>query len=433
MILIPRPLIDIPPGRQRGDLDSQAVAELRDSIEAVGLLHPIVVSRDAKGRYLLRAGENRLAALGLLHAEGLTYNHGDAAFTSDLIACTDFGELSPLQAFRIELEENLRRKDLPWQKQHAALAKLYELEAGAASHIEAVRNTAAIAYKVTPEDVTARAAGVPKIGVIAQKILLGQHLSDPDIAGARTAKDAMKILLRKQRKEQDSHKATPTIPNLFQGDIRAILPTFPDAHFDGVCSDPPYGIGISQFSTQSSSEQEYDDSPETWLPLMEYFTQQLSRILRANAFGYLFCDLANFATLRTLVEKVGFEAFPRPLIWDRSPDGRLTTPEKWPRRCYECILYFRRGDRPLYEVRSDVLRYPADRDTRNYHGAKKPVDLFVDLLERTCRPGDRVLDPFAGSGPLLRAGRKLHLETWLVEKDPGYFGLIQTLLEGDTL
>lgn len=79
-----------------------------------------------------------------------------------------------------------------------------------------------------------------------------------------------------------------------------------------------------------------------------------------------------------------------------------------------------------------MLRYPADRDQGNYHGAKKPVDLYLDLLQRIVRPGDRVVDPFAGSGPLLRAGKKLSLETVLIEKDPAYFGLIQKLAEEST-
>ena len=33
------------------------------------------------------------------------------------------------------------------------------------------------------------------------------------------------------------------------------------------------------------------------------------------------------------------------------------------------------------------------------HGAQKPVVVYQNLLQRSVRAGDKVLDPFAGTGP----------------------------------
>ena len=420
MYLLPREAIVIPPDRQRGAPEPGDIADLADSIERIGLLHPPVVSRVAgSDQVLLRAGHTRLLAIDhLVATSNRRFSHAGVTVPLGQVPVTDFGELSPLQAFEVELEENLRRKNLPWQKEAAAMAELHRLKAATAPNAkEAVRQVLAAVKRVAPDEVKA-------LAVAHQTILLGQHLNDPAVAKAKTRGDALRVLTRKLR-EGEAVTTPAAIPNCFQGDFLTIAPTLPEASFDHILCDPPYGIGISQFSNQHSTEQDYDDSYENWQKLVAGFGVWFPRLLKPNASGYLFCDFSRFEELATTIREAGFEVYPRPFIWNR--DGRAPVPEKWPRRCYETILYFRRGDRPLRELRPDVLSYPADKSEDNFHGAKKPVALWTDLMQRSCFPGDRILDPCAGSGSVLRAGRPLHLDVWSIELSPTYFGLLQQL------
>lgn len=424
MLTIPRTSLRIEPGRQRGSVTPDAIAALADSIEANSLFHPPVVQALPDGSFELLAGETRVRAIDFLQADGKSIRCGSAVIAPGHIPVTPLSELSELQAFTIELEENIRRTPLPWLREVEATAKLHRLRlASGASQREALRETAATMTALQGRKEAIEPHEVHKA------ILLDKYKDDPDIARAKSMADAVKVLTRKVRKEEDATAAAVSedLTSFVNEDCIDVLRRLPDASFDAVISDPPYGIGITQLSYQNASEQEYDDSEERWLDLMAALWEELPRVLKPNAAGFIFCDWSRFETLAAAARGAGFEVYPRPFIWDRSPDGRLTTPEKWPRRCYECILHFRRGDRAVMEVRSDVLRYPADRATENYHGAKKPVALFVDLAERVLRPGDAVLDPFAGSGPLSRAAKKLNLRHLSIERDPAYYGLMLRL------
>ena len=46
------------------------------------------------------------------------------------------------------------------------------------------------------------------------------------------------------------------------------------------------------------------------------------------------------------------------------------------------------------------------------------MDLLIDLLSRSCNPGDAILDPFAGSGPVFLAAAKSKLRVTGIELDP---------------
>ena len=419
MKLLPTASIIVPTSRVRPVLPEN-VAALADSIEKLGLLQPLVLEGD-----ILRAGEHRLKALELLWSQGIPIIFEGTPLLNQ-VPCIDVGELSPLRRLEIEIEENLIRTQMTWQERASAFAKLHSMKAvTASSPKEAVRETLATIQGVPASEVVS--------GLIDahQTILIGNSLSDPDIAKAKTQAEALKILTRKIRKEADTKAGQVETADLdfVNSDAILFLRTLPDASIDCLVTDPPYGIGIEQMSFQNSSEQKYDDSYETWLGLMAAFLPELSRVLKPNADGYIFCDFTRFKDLATFLTGEKFEVYPRPFIWNRFPDGRLTTPEKWPRRVYECILYFRRGSRPLFETRADVLSVPADRMEDNYHGAKKPEALFRDLIERSTRVGDCILDPFAGSGPAIRAAKALNRRFKACEGDPAYFALAKRLME----
>jgi site-specific DNA-methyltransferase (adenine-specific) len=425
VITIPRSTLHIAPDRQRGNVTPEAIGALADSIERHSLLHPPVVREISPGAYALVAGETRLRAIDSIHAEARPVRCGGTVCTPGTIPVTPLSELTPLQAFEAELEENVRRTALPWQKEVEATAKLHKLKLAAGlSHREALRETASTMTALQ------QLKDVRSVGDIHKALLLNEHRDDPTITKAKTQSEAVRALAKKLQKQEDNAAAPVAfdLSSFRNEDCLEVLAALPDASFDAIVSDPPYGIGVQQMSWQTS-EQEYDDSPEEWSRLMDGLWEELPRVLKPDSAGFLFCDWSRFAELAQRARAAGFETYPRPFIWDRAPYGRFTEPDKWPRRVYECILYFRRGLHVLQARRDDVLRYPADRAQDNYHGAKKPTALFVDLCERLVRPGEAVLDPFAGSGPLSRAAKQLNLRHLSIERDPTYYALMLRLYE----
>jgi DNA modification methylase len=59
------------------------------------------------------------------------------------------------------------------------------------------------------------------------------------------------------------------------------------------------------------------------------------------------------------------------------------------------------------------------------HPTIKPVELIRSQLANSLRPGDGVLDPFAGSGSTLIAAELLGARALLVELDPAYCDVIR--------
>jgi len=93
--------------RQRRELSDIDV--LADSINRLGLIHPIVVTRD----FELVAGERRYTACTRLGWTAIPVQYVD--------------ELDPLKLEAIELEENIKRQDISWQDQVNAVSRWHAL------------------------------------------------------------------------------------------------------------------------------------------------------------------------------------------------------------------------------------------------------------------------------------------------------------------
>ena len=77
------------------------------------------------------------------------------------------------------------------------------------------------------------------------------------------------------------------------------------------------------------------------------------------------------------------------------------------------------GDRDQGDVWQ--IKKPLKNDL---HPTMKPVELVERAIRNSSRPGDSVLDPFAGSGTTLIAAEKSGRRAWLMELDPKYVDVI---------
>lgn len=422
--------IIIPSNRQRREFDEAKLVALRESIESVGLLQPIVVreNEDDKTFYLV-AGERRLRAVGELSALGGVFKHGGVAVRDGYVPVVTLGELDALSAWEAELAENTCRSDLTWQEQSQAVAALHALRAA---------QRAAHTVNDTIEEVRGRMDGGYQDNLVRQQIILADHLANPAIQGAKSAKEAFKILRREETNAnfaalsvqagrnfgRHSHRAV-------HGDCLEFLSTTEPAQFDVIVTDPPYGMGADSFGDGAGRltgiTHEYSDDEQGFRTLMERTAPLLTRVAKDQSALYLCCDPDQFHWLRTLFRGQGWYVFRTPLINVKSGSGRVPLPEHGPRRQYEICLYAFRGGRKVNSIQSDVITTLGDEQLG--HGAQKPVELFRNLLARSCRPGDLVLDPFAGTGTIFPAAHELKCAATGIEQEAAYYGMCVQRIE----
>ena len=69
---------------------------------------------------------------------------------------------------------------------------------------------------------------------------------------------------------------------------------------------------------------------------------------------------------------------------------------------------------------TDVWMYPTVAPYAGKHPCEKPVQMLEDMIRTSTRPGDLILDPFAGSGSTLVAAANLGRRAVGIEKDERY-------------
>lgn len=413
----------ISPNRQRREFEPEALTDLSNSISARGLLHAIVVRETPNGLALV-AGERRIRAMEPLWLMGEGVRHNGAQFAPYEIPFVTLGELTPLEAEEAELDENLKRKDLTWQERSEALGRLHRLRTAQA---EIVGQTHSVADTLREADTPAGSYGPDR-----RALLLADHLDNPEVAKAKTAEEAFKILKRDEERKKNERLAETvgasydsSAHHLIHTDCLSWLANCEENQFDVILTDPPYGMGADKFGDAAGKLQgtthEYDDSFETWSVLMERFTKEAFRITKSQAHAYIFCDFDNFHDLKDMMQRAGWYVFRTPLIVYKLGSGRVPLPEHGPRRQSEYCLYAIKGNKPVTGIYSDVI--PCRLEENLAHGANKPVELFVDLLRRSVRPGDRVLDAFAGTGTIFPAAHSLKLYATGLEISPEYYGI----------
>jgi len=411
--------------RQRKFFDEMKIVELADSILAHGLLHAVVLRKDVDD---LVAGDRRSRAVELIYRKGLTFSYNGVEVPPGFIPVTRVSPADELQFREMELHENIQREDLTWQEESEAHAELHRLRQLQTNGTQTLEQTARELKGERPFSGTDTTA-------LSTDILIADNLGDEDIAKAKSKKEALKILQHKKQKEKNEQLAEKFNLNsqldhrhqLTHGNAIVELHNMTPEHFDVIITDPPYGVGAHTFGDQTLINHEYDDSFESWQKIMVPFAHESFRVAAAQSHAYVFCDIRNWPTLAEMFREAGWYVWSRPLIWDKGNVGTLPRPQHGPRLCYEAILYAIKGDKETTKVAHDVIRIPATAKPR--HAAEKPVDLYVELLSRSVKPGDKIIDPFCGSGPVFPAANRLHLTATGIELEQANIGIASERLE----
>ena len=405
----------IPEDRQRKEFPAAEMETLKTSIVSKGLMHPPVLRDDGK---TLVAGERRLRALTELHKEGRAFSCRGEVVPAGLLPVTLLGELTDFEVREAELEENVVRLSLTWQERACAYASLHKLrQEQAAQPSNGAKTPQPHSFTDTAKEIYGFAAQGEQVLSVHEAVILTDNLHLPDVAAAKSQKEAVKVLKKIKEGEHRAKLAavfdlTRTPHSLHHGSAFDLLKTFPSATYDCILTDPPYGVGAGEFGDMASTGHNYVDSVENALACYALVAEEGFRVAKAEAHAYVFSDFSLFAKIADLFALAGWDVWKRPLIWSKG-NGMLPRPEQGPRNTYECILFASKGKRKTLCVKADVINVGSDR--RLLHGAQKPVALYSDLLSRTCRPGDTVLDCFGGSGPVIPAATASQVVATYVE------------------
>lgn len=424
--------IAIASNRQRREFPADSINELRESLESNGLFHPIVIrthydpNQQGNTIYTLVAGERRLRAISDIWSLGGSFSHDGRVCGGPEVPCVDLGELDALSAEEAELEENIRREDLTWQERAEATNRLHRLRANQATARGEVPPTIA----QTAVEIRGSSFGDAQENT-RKEILIAQHLDDPEVRAAKTLKEGFKALKRKETAERnlalaESMGATFSSKShtALCEDALSWLVEAPAESFDVILTDPPYGMGADEFGDsggRTAGEHGYTDNALDTQKLLANCAEYLFRVAKPQAHLYMFCDIDMFFFLRDLFEATGWWVHRTPIIWNKPSAARIPWPEHGPQRKWEMLLYAVKGKRTVTRIAPDLVTYPPDANLG--HQAQKPVNLFIDLLSRSIHPGDRVLDPFMGTGTIFPAAHEVKCIATGIERDPASYGI----------
>lgn len=417
--------------RQRSVIAPSDQEALMTSIMRIGLLHAPVVEPtgqvhpdggNLQGMNLL-AGERRMQAIASLAETGCQVLYNGMLVPLGSIPVTFKSELTPELRQEVELEENIRRVSLTWQDEAKAIARLHTLRSNQHGTQAFDATVAELASMGRPTSFAA----------VSRAVNIAKHLDNPKIASARNAKEALNILTKDMEADirADLIKATGQASEhtLLEGSCLDIMPTLPSDSFDVILTDPPYGMGADDFGKAGPTHQ-YADDADTAQAIWQQIIISGFRVAKPNALLFMFCDLEHFHAIQLVAEQSGWKPFRTPLIWHKtSAMGHDPWPQRGFRRSYETILFAMKGDRPYQQFMTDVIAVP--NISSPVHPAAKPAELYRKLLERSCIPGDKVLDPCAGLGPIFTAATALHLQATGIELDPDYARLADNARFGE--
>ena len=92
-------------------------------------------------------------------------------------------------------------------------------------------------------------------------------------------------------------------------------------------------------------------------------------------------------------------------------------------------------DEPIYpgDVWSDISHLQQRDPERTGYATQKPLKLIERLILASSNEGDRIVDPFAGSGSTLISADRLHRESVNIEVNAAYISNIEKRFKNQEL
>lgn len=264
--------------------------------------------------------------------------------------------------------------------------------------------------------------------------------------------------------------------HIVHGDNLDLLKQVPDAMFQVVYLDPPFntgrrqerrsmktvrteggartGFGGASYETVKGILYGYDDAFEDYWEFLEPRLVEAHRVLTDSGTLYLHLDYreAHYAKV-ALDAMFGRESFLNEIIWAYDYGAKSTT--RWPTKHDTILVYVKNPatyffdsaevDREPYmapglvtpekvargKLPTDVWWHtivsPTGKEKTGY-ATQKPVGILRRIIAASSRPGDWVLDAFAGSGTTGAAARELGRHVVLIDQSDDAVAVMESRL-----
>jgi DNA modification methylase len=384
--------------RQRKDMGD--VEGLADSILRNGLLQPIILTRTEQ----LIAGERRLEAFRM---NGVT--HIPALYRD---------ELDELTLESLELDENIQRKQLTWQEEQAAIARL---------HVIKQKQNPGWSQAQTATIIAKPGAAAPQQRDVSQAMMLDKMMKlFPEIAEAKTKAQALNMAVAKAKavNRKLDVEASPSVyaaveQKIILGDSVEVIKTVADESFDAIITDPPFGVDYdTRIANTVGAASSYKDSAKKYERILS-MAPDMYRVLKKDGWLLWFFGISWYERVKFIFRDAGFTVDEIPVIWDRS-EGRCFTnvPVHYFTKGYDVALHAFKGDPHLVQKnKPNIVRIaPVSGDERELV-VERPVELYQEFIRRMTIPGQIVADFFTGSGSCPAACASLKRDYFAVEQD----------------
>ncbi|MCW2497206.1 MAG: xbaIM [Jatrophihabitans sp.] len=266
---------------------------------------------------------------------------------------------------------------------------------------------------------------------------------------------------------------------MIAADNADVLPSLPDGAFTLIYLDPPFNTGRLQVRREMRTERSatgsrigfhgltydnvrgkitsYDDTFADYWAFLEPRLEQAWRLLADDGTLYLHLDYREVHYAKVLLDALfGRECFLNEIIW--AYDYGARTKSRWPSKHDTILVYVKNPatyffdsatvDREPYmapglvtpekaavgKLPTDVWWHtivsPTGREKTGYP-TQKPEGVLRRMVQASSRPGDWVLDFFAGSGTLGAVARAAGRRFVLVDSHPEALVVIRRRLGED--
>ena len=406
--------------------------ELKLSIKQKGLIHPIAVMvykepLDDKWDYFLLAGGRRLRACKMLELEKIPariYPH----------------DLNGYEIRSIELEENIRRKEMSDAERLKAVKQIHDLWVSMYGEKD---STAKDAVGHSLRD-TAKRLGV-SVGTASEHVEMGDWLERVPELAKLGSKTEIKKAIKKAKKQvtqakkiatfnaEVDDKDTQELKQMYEksyivGSFFDKIPAIPKDTIDLVDIDIDYPVDIDEESPQHQ-EVTMDKKFGTYKPIaktefeamMKESLTQSYRVLKDGGWCIVWFGWEYFSAIQKWAEDIGFKTSWYTGKWYKGAGyGHTRNPYVYLNHTIEPFFYFRKGVANINIPRADVFEYAPVSISSKDHPYEKPLSLMHDILNTFIDPGSRVLVPFAGSGNTLIAAFNLKCHAIGFDLSKGY-------------
>lgn len=193
-----------------------------------------------------------------------------------------------------------------------------------------------------------------------------------------------------------------------------------------IITDPPFGVDNQSNMAVTEEGKKYarkianDESPEVAIKTFKSVMESLLPGTKDNCDMYVFTSYQVLSDWLVMTDdflpQFGFKR-KAVLVWEKDGPGMGDLENPWGMGV-EFILYFQKGRRPKSSKRRNaVLHVPQLRPNQLIHPHEKPSPLLEALIKASTDEGDLIVDPFGGSGSLVRAAKVCGRSAVAIEYD----------------